>query len=173
MKDLVRLTQKISEGDFNQTIEVTSRNEIGQLISSFNRMIEQLKENQENIKEHLESLELANRKLKQAQEELIRTEKLASIGRFAAGVAHEVGNPLGSILGYTSILGQEGVSREESKDYLKRIEKEIERINRIVRELLNFAKPSKFEIQEVDLNQVIQNALSLLSYQNNFKNIET
>jgi len=173
MKDLVRLTQKISEGDFSQTIEVTSTNEIGQLISSFNRMLERLKENQENIKEHLESLELANRKLKQAQEELIRTEKLASIGRFAAGVAHEVGNPLGSILGYTSILGQEGVSREESKDYLKRIEKEIERINRIVQDLLNFARPSKFEIQEVEINKVIENTLSLLSYQKNFKNIET
>src|SRR4030043_2490643 len=136
-------------------------------------MIERLKENQEKIKMHLESLELANVKLKQAQEELIRTEKLASIGRFAAGVAHEVGNPLGSILGYTSILGQEGVSIEESKDYLKRIEKEIERINRIVRELLNFAKPSKFEIQEVEINKVIKDTLSLLSYKKNIKNIET
>jgi two-component system NtrC family sensor kinase len=173
LKDLVLLTQKISEGDLDQTIEVASKNEIGQLISSFNRMIGRLKEDQENIKRHLESLELANRKLKQAQEELIRTEKLASIGRFAAGVAHEVGNPLGSILGYTSILGQEGISGEESKDYLKRIEKEVERINRIVRELLNFAKPSRLEIREVEVNKVIENTLSLLSYQKNFKNIET
>jgi len=88
-------------------------------------------------------------------------------------VAHEVGNPLGSILGYTSILGQEGISHEETKDYLKQIEKEIERINRIVRELLNFARPSKFEIREVEMNRVIDNALSLLSYQKSFKNIET
>jgi two-component system NtrC family sensor kinase len=173
LKGLVRLTQKISEGDFNQTIEVTSTNEIGQLITSFNRMIERLKENQENIKIHLESLELANKKLKQAQEELIRTEKLASIGRFAAGVAHEVGNPLGSILGYTSILAREEVTRDETRDYLKRIEKEIERINRIVKELLNFARPSRLEIQEVKINKVIEDALSLLSYQKGFKNIET
>jgi len=173
LKDLVRLTQKISDGDFNQTIEVTSTNEIGQLITSFNRMIERLKENQENIKIHLESLELANKKLKQAQEELIRTEKLASIGRFAAGVAHEVGNPLGSILGYTSILAREEVTREETLDYLKRIEKEIERINRIVKELLNFARPSRLEIQEVEINRVIEDTLSLLSYQKSFKNIET
>jgi len=173
LKDLVRLTQKISEGDFSQTIEVTSKNEIGQLIASFNRMIERLKENQENIKMHLDSLELANVKLKQAQEELIRTEKLASIGRFAAGVAHEVGNPLGSILGYTNILAREEATREETKDYLKRIEKEIERINRIVKELLNFARPSRLEIQEVGMNRVIEDALSLLSYQKSFKNIET
>ena len=173
LKDLVRLTKKISEGDFNETIEVTSTNEIGQLITSFNRMTERLKENQENIKMHLDSLELANKKLKQAQEELIRTEKLASIGRFAAGVAHEVGNPLGSILGYTSILAGDEVTREETRDYLKRIEKEIERINRIVKELLNFARPSRLDIQEVEINKVIEETLSLLSYQKSFKNIET
>ena len=173
LKDLVQLTQKISQGDFSQKIEVSSRNEIGQLIASFNRMSDQLKENQENLENHLQSLELKNKQLKQTQEELIRTEKLASIGRFAAGVAHEVGNPLGAILGYTSILEKEGTDREEAKDYLKRIEKEIERINRIVRELLDYARPSKFEIRKVDVNKVVENTLSLLSYQKNFKNIET
>ncbi len=173
LKELVQLTQKISEGDFSQKIEVTSKNEIGQLISSFNRMIERLKDNQESLDNHLASLESANKQLKQAQEELIRTEKLASIGRFAAGVAHEVGNPLGAILGYTSILEKNGIDREESKDYLKRIEKEIERINRIVRELLDFSRPSKFEIHDVDLNKAVENTLSLISYQKNFKNVET
>jgi two-component system NtrC family sensor kinase len=173
LKDLVRLTQKISDGDFSQKIEVSTKNEIGQLISSFNRMIERLRENQENLDNYLKSLELANKKLKQAQEELIRTEKLASIGRFAAGVAHEVGNPLGAILGYTSILEKDGVDREESKDYLKRIEKEIERINRIVRELLDFARPSKFEIHDVEINKVVENTLSLISYQKIFEAIET
>jgi signal transduction histidine kinase len=173
IKDLVRLTQKISDGDFSQKIEVTSKNEIGQLIGSFNRMIERLKENQESLENYLESLESANKKLKQAHEELIRTEKLASIGRFAAGVAHEVGNPLGAILGYTSILQKDGMGHEESKDYLKRIEKEIDRINRIVRELLDFARPSKFEFKDVEINRAIESTLSLLSYQKNFKNIET
>jgi len=173
IKDLVRLTQKISEGDFSQKIEAASKNEIGQLIGSFNRMIGRLKENQESLENYLESLESANKQLKQAQEELIRTEKLASIGRFAAGVAHEVGNPLGAILGYTSILQKEGMDRVESKDYLNRIEKEIERINRIVHELLDFARPSKFEIKDLGINKVIESTLSLLSYQKNFKNIET
>ena len=173
IKDLVRLTQKVSEGDLSQQIEETSKNEIGQLIGSFNRMIEKLRENQESLENYLESLESTNKQLKQAQEELIRTEKLASIGRFAAGVAHEVGNPLGAILGYTSILKKEGMDREESKDYLKRIEKEIERINKIVRELLDFARPSKFEIREVEINKIIESTLSFLSYQKNFKNIQT
>jgi len=173
MKDLVRLTKRISDGDFTEKIEVPNKNEIGQLMESFNRMIERLKENQESLGNYLESLESTNKQLKQAQEELIRTEKLASVGRFAAGVAHEVGNPLGAILGYTSILKKEGIDREESKDYLKRIEREIERINKIVRGLLDFARPSKLEIREVEINKIIESALSLLSYQKTFKNIQT
>jgi methyl-accepting chemotaxis protein len=64
LRDLLALTQKIAEGNLNQTIEETSKNEIGQLIYSFNRMIEKLKENQESIKNQLKSLELANKKPK-------------------------------------------------------------------------------------------------------------
>jgi two-component system NtrC family sensor kinase len=173
LKDLVLLTQRIGGGDLSEKTKVTSKNEIGQLIGSFNLMIERLKEKQEHLDNHLASIELANKKLKQTQEELIRTEKLASIGRFAAGVAHEVGNPLGAILGYTSILEKEGIDHEESKDYLKRIQKEIERVNRIVRELLDFVRPSQFEICDVGVNQVIENTLSLISHQKNVGNIKT
>jgi hypothetical protein len=173
LRGLVQLTQKISEGDFNEKIEGSSTNEIGQLIASFNRMIERLKANREELEDYVRSLEAANKQLKQAQEELIRTEKLASIGRFAAGVAHEVGNPLGAILGYTSMLEKGQIEPRESKDYLQRIEKEIQRINRIVRELLNFSRPSRGEIREVEVNKVLENTLSLLSYQKSFRNVET
>ncbi len=173
MRDLVRLTTRISDGDFSETIKVTDKNEIGQLMESFNRMTGRLKEKQERLESYLESLESTNKQLNQAQEELIRTEKLASVGRFAAGVAHEVGNPLGAILGYTSILKKEGIGRGESEDYMRRIEREIERINKIVRELLDFARPSKCDIREVEINKIIESTLSLLSYQKDFKNVQT
>ena len=173
LRGLVQLTQKISEGDFNEKIEGSSTNEIGQLIASFNRMIERLKSNRGELEDYVRSLEVANKQLKQAQEELIRTEKLASIGRFAAGVAHEVGNPLGAILGYTSMLEKGQIETGESKDYLQRIEKEVQRINRIVRELLDFSRPSRGEIRDVEVNKVLENTLSLLSYQKSFKNVET
>ena len=173
MKDLVRLTTRISEGDFSEIIKVKDKNEIGQLMESFNRMIGRLREKQERVESYLKSLEASNKELQQAQEELIRTEKLASVGRFAAGVAHEVGNPLGAILGYTSILRRDGIDGKDSEDYMKRIEAEIERINKIVRELLNFARPTKCEIRDVEINKIIEGTLSLLSYQKNFKNIQT
>jgi len=173
IKNLVNITGKIRDGHFDQNIDVTTKNEIGQLMQAFNQMAEKLGENKRRLEDHIHSLETTNKRLKRAQEELLISEKLASIGRLAAGVAHEVGNPLGAILGYTKIL-QEGMdSREEELSYLRRIEKEIDRINHIVRGLLDFSRPTKFEIQELNVNTIIKNTISLLSHQKLFKQIET
>lgn len=173
IKNLVNITGKIRDGQLDQKVNVSAKNEIGQLMESFNQMAERLGENKRRLEDHIHSLEITNKRLKRAQEDLLISEKLASIGRLAAGVAHEVGNPLGAILGYTTIL-QEGMeSREEEVSYLRRIEKEIDRINHIVRELLDFSRPTRFEIQELDVNSTIENTVSLLSHQKSFKQIET
>jgi signal transduction histidine kinase len=173
IKNLVNITGKIRDGDFDQKIDVTAKNEIGQLMQSFNLMAEKLGENKRRLEDHIHNLEITNKRLKRAQEELLISEKLASIGRLAAGVAHEVGNPLGAILGYTKIL-QEGMdNREEGLSYLRRIETEIDRINHIVKGLLDFSRPTKFEIQELDVNTIIKNTISLLSHQKSFKQMKT
>ena len=173
IKNLVNITGRIRDGHFDQNIDVTTKNEIGQLMQAFNQMAEKLGENKRRLEDHIHNLEITNKRLKRAQEELLLSEKLASIGRLAAGVAHEVGNPLGAILGYTKIL-QEGMdSRDEELSYLRRIEKEIDRINHIVRGLLDFSRPTKFEIQELNVNTTIENTISLLSHQKLFKQIET
>ena len=173
LRALVAATEGIARGDYNQRIVLDEKNEIGKLADSFNEMTVRLRESQHNLQEHVHSLEVANQQLQQTQMELIRSEKLASIGRFAAGIAHEVGNPLGAILGYTSIL-QKGTDRQsEEMGYLNRIEVEIQRINKIIRELLDFSRPSVLEITEVDLNRVIESCLSLLSYQKSFAHVET
>jgi HAMP domain-containing protein len=163
IKALVRATEGITHGNYDQRITISEENEIGTLADSFNEMTHRLRESQQNVEEYVRSLEITNEQLQQAQIELIRSERLASIGRFAAGVAHEVGNPLGAILGYTSILQTGNDDNPELQDYLKRIEVEIHRINKIIRELLDFSRPSIVEITEVDLNGVIQSCLSLLS----------
>jgi signal transduction histidine kinase len=173
IKNLVNITGKIRDGDFDQKIEISAKNEIGQLMQSFNQMAERLGENKRRLEDHIDNLEITNRRLKRAQEELLLSEKLASIGRLAAGVAHEVGNPLGAILGYTKILQEEMESREEGLSYLTRIEQEIDRINHIVRGLLDFSRPTKFEIQELDVNTVIKKTISLLFHQKSFQQIET
>jgi len=165
LRKFVRVAEQISGGDLTQRVDYKSDNEIGQLCVSFNRMAD-------TMEEHIGSLKRINRDLKQAQQDLVRTEKLASVGRLSAGVAHEVGNPLGAILGYTDMLIN-GVDEEEvRKDYLLRVQKEIGRINGIIRELLDFSRPSRITINEVDLNTVVRESVSLVSHQKDFKNIE-
>ncbi|MBP1716360.1 MAG: histidine kinase, partial [Deltaproteobacteria bacterium] len=132
---------------------------------SFNHMAARLREDRKKMEEYIHTLETVNRELQRAQDEVLRSEKLASVGRLAAGVAHEVGNPTGAILGYVDLLTQGGLAKDEEKDILTRTGREAERIRRIVRELLDFSRPSPGENQAVDVAEVIRNTLSLLSHQ--------
>lgn len=165
LKKLDQMTQKITAGDLNLLNEETGADEIGRLIFSFNRMASRLKEDRQKLQDYIQSLEKVNRELRQAQNELIRSEKLASIGRLAAGVAHEVGNPTSAILGYLDLLSTGNLDPEEEKEVLERAAKEAERIRRIIRELLDFSRPSPGAEEEVDINSLIINTLSLLSHQ--------
>ncbi|MDY6952693.1 MAG: ATP-binding protein [Thermodesulfobacteriota bacterium] len=134
------------------------RNEISRLTLSLNRMVKRLAENKERMETQIRSL-------KEAREEVLRSERLSSIGRLAAGVAHEVGNPLGAILGYTDLLARHTENDEEAKDYLLRIEKEITRIDTIVRELLDFSRPSVAVSAPVEINALVSESVSFLSHQ--------
>ncbi|MDI6755817.1 MAG: ATP-binding protein [Thermodesulfobacteriota bacterium] len=165
LKKLVRMSEKIAEGNLDSMSEPSGGDEVGKLFSSFNRMASRLREDRTKMEDYIRSLEKVNRELRQAQNEVIRSEKLASIGRLAAGVAHEVGNPTGAILGYLDLLLSGALTKEEEKDLLKRTGNEAERIRRIIRELLDFSRPSPGVAEQVDLNAVIINALSLLAHQ--------
>jgi signal transduction histidine kinase len=165
LKKLVQMSEKIAEGDLNSMDGASGSDEVGKVFASFNHMAGRLKEDRAKMKEYIESLERVNRELRRARDEVIRSEKLASIGRLAAGVAHEVGNPTGAILGYLDLVLKGGFSEEEKTEILKRAESEAERIRRIVRELLDFSRPSPRVEEEVEVNAVITRALSLLSHQ--------
>jgi two-component system NtrC family sensor kinase len=165
LKKLVQMSEKIGEGDLDSMSGPSGENEVGKLFSSLNRMASRLREHRAKMEEYIRSLEQVNLELRRVQDEVIRSEKLASIGRLAAGVAHEVGNPTGAILGYLDLLAKGGLLEEEAKGVLKRAENEAERIRRIVRELLDFARPSRGVEEEVDVNAVVASALSLLSHQ--------
>jgi hypothetical protein len=134
------------------------RNEITRLTVSLNRMVKRLAENKERMETQIRSL-------KEAREEVLRSEKLSSVGRLAAGVAHEVGNPIGAILGYTNLLASHTQEDPEAKDYLLRIEKEITRIDTIVRELLDFSRPSVAVSAPVDVNALVLESVSFFSHQ--------
>ena len=165
LKKLVQMSEKIADGNLDPLGGSQGGDEVGKLFSSFNHMAARLREDRKKMEEYIHSLETVNRELRRAQSEVLRSEKLASIGRLAAGVAHEVGNPTGAILGYVDLLSQGGLAKGEEREILDRTGKEAERIRRIVRELLNFSRPSPGENAEVYVPDVIESALSLLSHQ--------
>ncbi len=165
LRSLVQMSEKIADGNLDTSPEPTGGDEVARLFSSFNQMASRLREDREKMQEYIHSLEKVNRELRRAQNEVIRSEKLASIGRLAAGIAHEVGNPTGAILGYLDLLAKGAMTEGEDKEVLIRAGKEAERIRRIIRDLLDFSRPSSEKEEDVDVNGVIQSAFSLLYHQ--------
>lgn len=114
-------------------------------------------------------------KRKQTEMELIRSEKLASLGQLAASVAHEVNNPLAGILVYTSLLlkkfDQNKIQGEDTKDQLNKMKKELERTTRIIRNLLDFSRQSDPTMRTLDLNKVVEAALLLVKHQISLEHI--
>jgi len=108
----------------------------------------------------------------QLEKQLFQSEKLAGIGLLAAGVAHEIGNPLSAISGYTQILQNAQVSPEEAQEYLGAIESQTARIQRIIEELLSYSRPSAGQRLEIDLAEAVPTILTMLTGQGFFKNIE-
>ncbi|GBE15295.1 sensor protein ZraS [bacterium BMS3Abin14] len=173
IRPLVRISEgaaALAAGDYSSRVKVKGPREIVALSESFNSMAEKIESAVQKQEEHLEALQKANRDLRAAQQEAMRSEKLASVGRFSAGIAHEIGNPLSAILGYASILLKDARDEEE-REYLGYIEKETERIQRIIRGLLDFSRPGEAEIEELDVNTIVQSTLDLVRPQDIFRNV--
>jgi signal transduction histidine kinase len=169
IRKLLLATERIGSGDLTRGVDVGGRDEISDLANSFNIMLERLRGSEEKIREQLDSLRRAHTDLQTKEEALVEAEKMAAVGRVAAGVAHEVGNPLGSVTGYLAMLREENLSDEEFRDCLGRAGKELKRINRIMTDLLNYARPPRLEWSDIDVNMLVRDARSLLAAQPEFK----
>jgi two-component system NtrC family sensor kinase len=159
---LVKRAEEFKEGETFFLAPTSGQNEFGKLSRALNLMLRGLEESKAELKTSISSLEKANVELRQAQEEIIRSEKLASIGRLASGIAHEIGNPIGIVLGYLDLLKGNGLDKEEKSDIIDRIGEEIDRVNRTIRNLLDFSRPSKGEVKEVSVHQTITDMLDML-----------
>jgi signal transduction histidine kinase len=171
MRRLLAATERIAAGDLACRVPVPGSEEIALLAEAFNGMVEALRRKKVEVDEHILSLERINRELETAREETIRSEKMASVGLLAAGTAHEIGTPLSAIMGYAGILRDELGNDEEKDDYLRRIQDEAGRIDRIVRGLLDYARPSTEEREEVDVAGLLRETLRMLEGQGIFRNI--
>ncbi len=169
---LLRMTEGYKDGDMIPPLQGAPRNEIGDLSRSLSIMLHRLDDNKKELKRHISSLEEANRKLRDAQKEIIRSEKLASVGRLAAGIAHEIGNPIGIILGYLQLLREEHITDQEREDFIKRVETEITRVNRIISQLLDFSRPSSGKKEENGVHELIMDTINMLKPQSVMSKIE-
>ena len=140
-------------------------NELHNLSGSLNSMLRRISADKEKLRSTVNSLEKANLELKRAQEEIIRAEKLASVGRLSAGIAHEIGNPIGIVMGYLELMKQKDIPGAERNEYLQRTEAEIERINTIIRQLLEISRPSNAGLKVVSVHELIDDIAEVLNVQ--------
>lgn len=137
-------TERVAGGDLNEEIPVTSNDEIGMLTQSFNCMVQSLK---------------------QIQTQLVASERLISMGKLSAGVAHEIRNPLNAMKGAITYLQRRRQDDALSMEYTSIILEEIERLNRFVTEFLSFARQSNPKRVKTSLNGLITNILNLFDEQ--------
>ena len=177
---LVDGTNRVREGSFGETVLVDSNDEIGALGRSFNEMEQTLSATQRQRDDLLQNLEQQvidrTRALSRAQEQLIQTEKLSSLGKLSASIAHEINNPLAGILTTSKLLqrivADEGhATPERMIKPLKLIEREANRCTAIVRNLLGFARERPLELASVDVNAALEEALFLITNQTALQNI--
>jgi signal transduction histidine kinase len=163
LEQMIANIEEISRGDNDRRVPESETQELARLAAAVNHMAERLITHQEQLAANIRSLDDTNRMLTEARDAMVRAEKMASVGRLGAGVAHEVGNPLGAILGYLGILARhvDGTDRE----LVKAAENEAHRIDRIVRGLLEYARPRETKTQATDVNAVVRDSIELLRLQ--------
>jgi len=180
IEELVQGTRRVGRGEFATRLSASASNEIGEVAAAFNEMARSLESYKTTNEAQFAELQAINEDLSQAREELIFAEKMATVGRLAAGVAHEVGNPLASVIGFVDLLDRDP-DGEMARDLLPRIKAELDRINGIIRDLLNYSRPTGmtgFEMEAVDadlsvsLSHVIDAVLQLVRLQPRFGEVE-
>jgi two-component system NtrC family sensor kinase len=164
LRQLRDSAEAVGRGDFSRRVEVTSSDECGELAAVFNQTTENIKTSREELEKTVETL-------KTTQNQLIQSEKLSGIGEFVAGVAHELNNPLTSVMGFAELLQQSDMA-EQQRRYLDVIAKSAKRCQKIVASLLSFARRHAPERKVVCVNEIVESAVEILQYQMRTSNIE-
>jgi signal transduction histidine kinase len=158
LKKLVDGTVRISKGDFSHKINIISHDEVGNLARSFNDMSEQLL--------------LTKKRMEDAGKKLIHAEKLASIGRLSASIAHEIRNPLTSVKLNIQKISESECWGELERGHLEISQEGVEQIENFIKELLSFARVSELNFLEFPMEEVIESSLKMVADSLELKNIQ-
>jgi two-component system NtrC family sensor kinase len=173
---MVAATRNIAAGRFDQEVQSSpQQGEIALLADSFNTMLKSLRQMRDDLEEWGRTLE---EKVKQRSEELgamqarvAQSERLASLGMLSAGVAHEINNPLGAILALTALSLEDVKEDDPNRENLQEVVKQAQRCRDIVKGLLEFSRHSEVHTELADLNEILQDTLSLVTRQAQFLNV--
>jgi signal transduction histidine kinase/ActR/RegA family two-component response regulator len=149
--------EAVGRGDLSQRVEIASNDECGDLALVFNRMVGNLQSSRAELERTLETL-------RTTQNQLVQSEKLSGIGEFVAGVAHELNNPLTTVMGFSEML-HKNCADERQRHQLDMVFKSSRRCHKIVQNLLSFARQRQPERAAVDVNKVLQASAEFLDYQ--------
>jgi len=158
IRQLIFASHQWADGNLDYRVEATQKDEIAELADTFNLMASSLKERDERLREY-------------TQQQIMKSERLATLGQLAAGVAHEINNPLGAILMYSHLSLEEIETDDPRRKNLEKVAAEATRCKNIVRGLLDFARQSEPNVEEVDANEILKRTLSVLQNQVHFQNI--
>jgi two-component system NtrC family sensor kinase len=183
LKRLKSGTKELADGNLGYQLEVDSTDEAGELATSFNRMSLQLRSANEEIVAWARTLEdrvdQKTRELKRAHEQVLHIEKMATMGKMAAVVAHEINNPLSGILTYAKLVRKwiergeaQGAKKTDAEQCLNLIAEESRRCGDLVKNLLTFSRTSPMNRQSTDVNTVVDRSVRLVAPQMEMKSIE-
>jgi two-component system NtrC family sensor kinase len=156
---LVLASKQLAKGNLEYEVKVESKDEIGELGKTFNLMASSLKARDEQLKEH-------------TQQQIMKSERLATLGQLAAGVAHEINNPLGAVLMYTHLALEDLDGKDVLRKNLEKTVTETSRCKDIVKGLLDFARQTEPKVEESDVNKTVERTLAVIEKQALFQNVK-
>jgi signal transduction histidine kinase len=151
---LAHAAERVASGARQLAVPQTRVRELGELGRSLHTMTERLIAEEDKLRSKVDEVEHATLRLRETQAQLVRSERLASVGRLAAGLAHEIGNPIAALIGLEDLLLAGGLEPDEQRDFLQRMRRETERVHRILRDLLAFARPTTVSVEESEPGSV-------------------
>lgn len=168
---LIGMAQAVAQGSLDRRVRLLAPREFLQLAEALNTMLDKLRDGRREQEQKARALADANEELRRSQDAALAADRLATLGRVAAGVAHEVGNPLTTITSALDLIEREG-SRDADPSLVGTIRAEVGRIDGIVRGLLDLGRPRPLSLRPLEIRTTVQEALALLRIQGRLKGVE-